>query len=123
MLDAGSSRLSWRRVNNLLARLPLGSELLIELHGEQARWSAAEHLLANLCDLLMQGNWQRGGDKHARKPAPLPRPGDIEKQQRKRTQLTPRQVQLKLQQQLARRAAELAALQPAPVELAEAGDA
>jgi hypothetical protein len=33
-------------------------------------------MLANVVDLLNAANWQRGGDKRARRPKPMPRPGD-----------------------------------------------
>lgn len=38
-------------------------------------WSTAEHLLANIFDVLQGANWQRGGGK-GRRPQRIPRPGD-----------------------------------------------
>lgn len=47
------------------------------VHGPTADWSATEHLLAVVADLLAAANWQRGGDKKKQRPKPLPRPGDF----------------------------------------------
>lgn len=42
-----------------------------------AMWAVSPDalLLAALVDAVQIGNWQRSGDKHARKPEPIPRPG------------------------------------------------
>lgn len=45
------------------------------MHGDDARWGLAEQLLATAVDVLQMANWQRGGDKKARRPKPIPRPG------------------------------------------------
>lgn len=46
-----------------------------EVVGEQARWGLTEQLLATAVDVLQAANWQRGGNKNAPKPKPIPRPG------------------------------------------------
>lgn len=38
-------------------------------------WDLDTQLLAHMGDLLAGANWQRSGDKHARKPEPIKRPG------------------------------------------------
>jgi len=43
--------------------------------GEAAAWGPIEHLLAMVVDALRLANWQRGGDKFAPRPDPVPRPG------------------------------------------------
>lgn len=77
LLDLGTERLSWRRFRNLVDRLPVGSQLYRDLHGDG--WTATEHLLAAAVDALNAANWQRGnaGNKSpSPKPKPVPRPGD-----------------------------------------------
>lgn len=39
------------------------------------QWGPGEHILAGIYDGIQGGNWQRGGNKNAPKPKPLPRPG------------------------------------------------
>lgn len=44
-------------------------------------WTVTDHLLATVIDALHAANWQRGGDEHATKPRPWPRPGDGSKRE------------------------------------------
>lgn len=76
MLDVGTVRLSWRRLLNLVMRLPRDSHLVRAIAGAKADWGATEHLLASVFDALNVANWQRGSTKGQAKPAPLRRPGD-----------------------------------------------
>jgi hypothetical protein len=78
-----TGRLSWRRLGVLVRHLPPGCAVDRAQHGEAAEWGHAEHLLADLRELLRAANWQRGGDKKVARPKPLPRPGDRERVERK----------------------------------------
>lgn len=42
---------------------------------ENVGWDLHTMLLAAAVDALHAANWQRGGDKSAKKPQPIPRPG------------------------------------------------
>jgi hypothetical protein len=68
--------LTWRRLGSLLERLPRDSQTVRELYGSKTEWSVADHLLAHVVDAVRIGNWQRSGDKKAKRPKPFPRPGD-----------------------------------------------
>lgn len=57
----------------MIRQLPATSPLGLALHGDVARWSTSDHLLAGIVDLLAGANWQRGGGK-GKKPTPLQRP-------------------------------------------------
>lgn len=57
----------------LVRYLPSDSALGRDLSGEG--WLITDHLLAAVIDLLQAANWQRQGNKNAKKPKPLPRPG------------------------------------------------
>lgn len=71
--DVGSDRCTWSDLRAMLYTADPGSYLAAVLG---APWAATEYMLANVVDLLNAGNWQRGGNKSARKPKPMPRPGD-----------------------------------------------
>lgn len=62
-----------RELLGMIRQLPPDSPLGLALHGEAARWSTADHLLATTVDLLAGANWQRGGGKRS-KPKPIRRP-------------------------------------------------
>jgi hypothetical protein len=59
----------------LTAHLPADSATARAVHGEAARWSLTDHLLAVVADRLAIMSWQLGGNRHAPRPEPLPRPG------------------------------------------------
>lgn len=71
--DVGSDRCTWSDLRAIVYTAEPGSYLAAVLG---APWGATEYMLANVVDLLNAGNWQRGGDKSARRPRPMPRPGD-----------------------------------------------
>lgn len=54
------------------------SDLSTTIHG--VRWSIEGQLLAEVFDALAIGNWQRTGNKNARKPKRLPRPWEKQNQ-------------------------------------------
>ena len=47
------------------------------LYGDEvSKWVPLDRqLLAVIADQIAHGNWQRGGDKNAPQPEPIPRPG------------------------------------------------
>lgn len=59
----------------LTANLPTDSATARALHGESARWSLTDHLLAVVADRLAIMSWQLAGNRHAPRPEPLARPG------------------------------------------------
>lgn len=59
----------------LATHLPADSATARALHGEAARWSLTDHLLAVVADRLAIMSWQLAGNRHAPRPEPLPRPG------------------------------------------------
>jgi hypothetical protein len=75
--DLTTGRLSWRRLHVLIDGLPRTANLLRELHGEDADWGIAEHLLALNYDAAQIANWQRSkdGSTGRNRPRPFPRPG------------------------------------------------
>lgn len=77
--DLFTGELSWRRLRGLIRQLPREAATVRAQHGEVVAWGEAEHLLAGIFDVLMQGNWQRaqaGNPKKVRRPKALRRPGD-----------------------------------------------
>jgi hypothetical protein len=74
LADLFTGRLSWRRLDVLLAALPLDSATVQARYGETISWTANEHLLAGTLDALNQIIWQLGGGKGSR-PKRLTRPG------------------------------------------------
>lgn len=84
--DLGSHRLTWRKLNVLVAQLPRTSRLATALHGPPARWGELEHMLADLWDLLAAANTEQG------KRAPTyPRP-----KKPKRALLSPKELDRRL---------------------------
>lgn len=75
---------SLRHVRSLIRCLPPESALAAELPESSARpdrrprWGHVEYLLADVVDVLLAANWQRGGGKSQR-PKPYPRPGQAKK--------------------------------------------
>jgi len=65
-----------------IRHLPLDSPLGIAINGQAARWDVNAHLLANVVDVLLGANWQRGGGKGSR-PKPIARP-DARAEKRRR---------------------------------------
>lgn len=80
----GSGRVSWRDVIVIIRNAGQGTAIARHVHGEAAEWGAAEYLLAAAVDALNAANWQRSGDKHAKKPTPIPLPG-VESHSRRET--------------------------------------
>ena len=70
--DVGTERLSFRRLGHYLAHSPSDSALMFEESG--GPWVTTDALLANVIDLLQGANYQRSGDKNAKRPTPFPRP-------------------------------------------------
>lgn len=62
---------------DLVAWLPPEAAVWMAANPDSAMWGLTEHLLALVCDYLAAGNWQRGGDSHAQRPDPIPRPGVV----------------------------------------------
>ncbi|QUQ62690.1 hypothetical protein [Kutzneria sp. CA-103260] len=80
LLDHYRGTLSARRLRVLVQHLPADSNLVRALHGEQADWRLADHLLATVVDQLAVANWlfvsaNSGDGDRPEPPAPLPRPG------------------------------------------------
>lgn len=75
LADLGTWALSWWDLKCLLRHRPQGSALDRHLQPQTWQWTLLEHLLAGIYDTLQGANWQRGGDKNAPRPTPLPRPG------------------------------------------------
>lgn len=65
----------WGDLLAIVRQSPRGSAISRAKNGEEDTWGVLEHLIAGVIDLLAVGNWQRGGDEHAKRPDPLPRPG------------------------------------------------
>lgn len=72
----------------LIEHLPADSALGVSLHGEAARWSTTDHLLAAVVDHLAIANWMFAtvnGDpdgEQAPYPEPVPRPGETSGEER-----------------------------------------
>lgn len=73
--DLRRGRVTPRRVATLISALPLDAATHRALHGETARWTLTDHLLAGITDVLNVISWQLGGDRRVPRPRPLPRPG------------------------------------------------
>lgn len=73
LLDLWRGRLSARKASVLARQLPYGAQTWISCGFDNA-WSAETHLTASLFDAVNVGNWQRAGDKHAKRPTPVQRP-------------------------------------------------
>ncbi|MDI3330128.1 MAG: hypothetical protein QJR09_05245 [Micrococcus sp.] len=78
----GTDALSWRDLWVIITRAPAGSAIHRSVDPEAAAWASGEinaWLFAAAVDLLAHGNWQRQGKRNARKPEPVPRPGEKSK--------------------------------------------
>lgn len=93
---------SVRKVANLAAHLPDGSQVYVSEGSDQA-WTVGEHMAALAAWQVAVGNWQRGGRK-GKAPDPIPTPGESTRKAAE----AERNARLK-QQFLARKAARLRA--------------
>lgn len=75
LADVGTRGLSWRRLGVLIRHLPRDSATRNETLGEFQDWSRADHLTASVIDALLMLSWVTAGNKKARKPDPVTRPG------------------------------------------------
>lgn len=91
--DLGGESLSWPRLARLVRQLPPESATWQSFTGPEP-WGTTEHLLALIVDVLQIANWQRAGDKRAKRPEPLPRPGMAGGP--RRSDLTPAQMRRRL---------------------------
>lgn len=71
----GTWKLSYWDLICIIRWLPADAAYRKFLNPEDAQWTLPEHLLAGIYDTLQGANWQRAGNKHAKRPEPLPRPG------------------------------------------------
>jgi hypothetical protein len=79
LTDVGTPRLTWRLLGVLVRHLSPQSATYRAIHPEHVGWSTTEYLLADIIDVLIAGNWQRGNAGAAKgqaspKPAPSYRP-------------------------------------------------
>lgn len=75
LADLGTWKLSWWDLKCVIRWLPADAAYRRFLHPDDWQWTLPEHLLAGIYDTLQGANWQRAGNKHAKRPEPLPRPG------------------------------------------------
>ncbi len=68
-----TGEMTWRELRVYIRGLPPTSRLRAALAGHPA-WSQAEYLLADIFDALASANWQRAGDRTAKRPRRYPRP-------------------------------------------------
>ena len=80
----------------------MGSATWIEV-GTDAAWSAETHMLANLVDLTVWANYQRGGGEGT-KPKPIPRPEQARAEQERTERVFDKAAKFALRQQAKRRA-------------------
>jgi hypothetical protein len=79
--DYHRGRLSARRLRVLIQHLPRDAALVRAVHGGDAEWGLAEHLLAAAVDQVALGNWLFATAHTPEqasppdRPAPVPRPG------------------------------------------------
>jgi len=71
----GTWKLSYWDLICIIRWLPADAAYRKFLNPEDAQWTLPEHLLAGIYDTLQGANWQRAGNRHAKRPEPLPRPG------------------------------------------------
>lgn len=99
LADVGTPGLSWRRLGVLIRHLPRDSATRNETIGEFQDWSRADHLTASVIDALLLLSWVTAGNKKARKPDPVMRPGAPSR----RTTLTGPEIKARLLAQRRRR--------------------
>lgn len=75
LANLGTWSLSYWDLICIIRWLPLDSAYRRYLDPEGSQWALPEFLLAGIYDTLQGANWQRAGNKHAKRPEPLPRPG------------------------------------------------
>lgn len=91
LLDRGKSlddlgrSLSWWDLRCIIRWLPPHAAVVRLRDPDSWQWGLAEHILAGIYDGIQGGNWQRGGNRSAPRPKPLPRPGVGRKKPRKAT--------------------------------------
>jgi len=73
LTDLFTGSLSWRRLTVLVRKLPPESSLAGVI--SEGQWGLTDQLLAGIFDQLALANWQRAGNKKAKRPKPIPRPG------------------------------------------------
>lgn len=83
-----TGELTHRELISFIKHLPLDSATVRQMHPGESHWDPAYQRLTDIADLLLLGNWQRGGDEHAPKPDMFPRPG-AEQPAPKQQHLTP----------------------------------
>lgn len=79
LADLGTDRLTWRRLAVLLRYLPREAAYVQAVGGPATQWSATEHLLAGVIDVVQVGNYltTRAHFKgNPDPPKPVRRPGD-----------------------------------------------
>lgn len=109
LLDVGSRRLSWRRLYNLVERLPLASHTGRAIQGEAVEWGHAEHLLASVFEAVESLNYTLQvvntpkGKARPKKPTPMARPG--QRHTRHRSELSPADMARRLRAMQEREAA------------------
>lgn len=72
-----------RLLRVVLPNLPRTSAFKQALNPAATAWGPAEYIAADLVDAVVIGNWQRentGRDRPTERPAPYPRPGDVQQQ-------------------------------------------
>ena len=75
LANLGTWKLSYWDLICIIRWLPADAAYRKFLNPEDAQWTLPEHLLAGIYDTLQGANWQRAGNRHAKRPEPLPRPG------------------------------------------------
>ncbi|MGC0365002.1 hypothetical protein ABH922_002986 [Rhodococcus sp. 27YEA15] len=70
----GTANISWWDLRCILKYPPPGGAISRTADPDH-HWDLHAHLLAAISDGIQAGNWQRGGDKKAKRPEQLPRPG------------------------------------------------
>jgi hypothetical protein len=82
----GTRHLSWRDLKVVVNQAPPGGALHRSLDPKGWAWGADTYMLAGLVDLTAAANWQRAGDKHKKRPDPLPRPNEKKPKKKSLTQ-------------------------------------
>ena len=81
----GTRRLSWRDLRVVATQSPPRGALHRSLDPEGWDWSSISYLIAGVIDLTSVANWQRAGDKHKKRPEPIPRPGSKAKKPKRKS--------------------------------------
>ena len=76
----GTEQLTWRDLLVIVAMQPRDSAMVRVQDPENHAWGLAEHLLAEIADMLHVRVWQSGKARKADQPKPIPRPGVDNKQ-------------------------------------------